>query len=158
MTVNTTAAHGQLVQYTSNSVPARLGKWQGAIDIGHNLACERPKFGHNLARKRQNWAQISKQFTVHRLSENTKTGITCNFFFSKSSRRYVNRAGRKGVQAGCKTVRAGRKTVRAGRKTVRAGRSTFRNMPGWNTAVYYPACDSSLETLIKLTCKYVTFF
>ena len=27
-------------QYTS--VPARLGKGQGAKEIGHNLACERP--------------------------------------------------------------------------------------------------------------------
>ena len=34
------------------SVPARLGKGQGAKEIGHNLACERPKFGHNLVRKR----------------------------------------------------------------------------------------------------------
>ena len=35
-----------------NSVPARLGKGQGAKEIGHNLARERPKFGHNLVRKR----------------------------------------------------------------------------------------------------------
>ena len=34
-----------------DSVPARLGKGQGAKEIGHNLACERPKFGHNLLRK-----------------------------------------------------------------------------------------------------------
>ena len=34
------------------SVPARLGKGQGAKEIGHNLARERPKFGHNLVRKR----------------------------------------------------------------------------------------------------------
>ena len=34
------------------SVPARLGKGQGAKEIGHNLACERPKFGHNLVRER----------------------------------------------------------------------------------------------------------
>ena len=35
-----------------SSVPARLGKGQGAKEIGHNLARERPKFGHNLVRKR----------------------------------------------------------------------------------------------------------
>ena len=35
-----------------HSVPARLGKWQGAKEIGHNLARERPKFGRNLVRKR----------------------------------------------------------------------------------------------------------
>ena len=34
------------------SVPARLGKGQGAKEIGHNLACEQLKFGHNLVRKR----------------------------------------------------------------------------------------------------------
>ena len=32
------------------SVPARLGKGQGAKEIGHNLARERPKFSHNPAR------------------------------------------------------------------------------------------------------------
>ena len=36
-----------------SSVPARLGKGQGAKEIGHNLARERPKFGHNLVRKRR---------------------------------------------------------------------------------------------------------
>ena len=36
----------------SYSVPARLGKGQGAKEIGHNLAREKPKFGHNLVRKR----------------------------------------------------------------------------------------------------------
>ena len=34
------------------SVPARLGKGQGAREIGHNLAREQQKFGHNLVRKR----------------------------------------------------------------------------------------------------------
>ena len=34
------------------SVPARLGKGQGAKEIGHNRAHERPKCGHNLVRKR----------------------------------------------------------------------------------------------------------
>ena len=34
------------------SVPARLGKGQGAKEIGHNLAREQPKFGHNLVRER----------------------------------------------------------------------------------------------------------
>ena len=32
-------------------VPARLGKGQGAKEIGHNLAREQAKFGHNLVRK-----------------------------------------------------------------------------------------------------------
>ena len=63
------------------SVPARLGKGQGAKEIGHNLARERPKFGHNLVHKRhkifyawttkiwscgqlmKTWAQICKHFT-----------------------------------------------------------------------------------------------
>ena len=34
------------------SVPARLGKGQGAEEIGHNLARDRPKFGHNLVRQK----------------------------------------------------------------------------------------------------------
>ena len=58
------------------SVPARLGKGQGAKEIGHNLAREQPKFGHNLVRKQhkightftrerlvKTWAQICKHFT-----------------------------------------------------------------------------------------------
>ena len=36
----------------SLSVPARLGKGQGAKEIGHNLAREQLKFGHSLVRKR----------------------------------------------------------------------------------------------------------
>ena len=36
----------------TSMVPARLGKGQGAKEIGHNLTRERPKFGHNLVRKR----------------------------------------------------------------------------------------------------------
>ena len=42
------------------SVPARLGKGQGAKEIGHNLAREQPKFGHNLVRKRH---KIGHTFT-----------------------------------------------------------------------------------------------
>ena len=34
------------------SVPARLRNGQGTKEIGHNRACERPKFGHNLVCKR----------------------------------------------------------------------------------------------------------
>ena len=63
------------------SVPARLGKGQGAKEIGHNLARDRPQFWHNLVRKRhkifyawttkiwscgrlmKTWAQICKHFT-----------------------------------------------------------------------------------------------
>ena len=64
------------------SVPAGLGNGQGAKEIiRHNLARERPKFGHNLVRKRhkifhawttkiwsfgrlmKTWAQICKHFT-----------------------------------------------------------------------------------------------
>ena len=42
------------------SVPARLGKGQGAKEIGHDLARKRPKFGHNLVRKRH---KIGHTFT-----------------------------------------------------------------------------------------------
>ena len=37
--------------HRAHSVPARLGKGQGAKEIGHNLARERPKFEHNLVCK-----------------------------------------------------------------------------------------------------------
>ena len=43
--------HKHLAVHT-HSVPARLGKGQGAKEIGHNLAREQPKSGHNLVRKR----------------------------------------------------------------------------------------------------------
>ena len=55
------------------SVPAGLGKGQGAKETGKNLARERPKFGHSPARERnevraqfcgrsmKTWAQICKQ-------------------------------------------------------------------------------------------------
>ena len=34
------------------STPARLEKGQGATEIGHSVARERPQFGHNLVSKR----------------------------------------------------------------------------------------------------------
>ena len=103
-----------------NSVPARLGKGQGAKEIGHNLACERPKFGHNPARERneiwaqfcgrsmKTWVQICYQFTVHRLSENTKTEIKWKKKNYIRAGRCVNPAGRKGVRVGRKTIYKGR--------------------------------------------------
>ena len=71
-----------------NSVPARLGKGQGAKEIGHNLARERQfraQTTPNLLRVNdQNlvlWAidenmGTNLQAFLHRLSENTKTAIT----------------------------------------------------------------------------------
>ena len=46
-----TGGEGGVGRRDRASVPARLGKGQGAKEIGHNLACEQPKFGHNLVRK-----------------------------------------------------------------------------------------------------------
>ena len=40
------------IKQTNSGVPARLGKGQGAKEIGHNLAREQPKFWHNLVHKR----------------------------------------------------------------------------------------------------------
>ena len=48
------------LMYATISVPARLGKGQGAKEIGHILAREQPKFGQNLVRKRH---QIGHTFT-----------------------------------------------------------------------------------------------
>ena len=56
-------------RYYMYSVPARLGKGQGAKEIGHNLACERPKFGHNLVRK---------QYKIgHSLEREVRHTFTC---------------------------------------------------------------------------------
>ena len=61
----------------THSAKARLGKGQGAKEIGHNRACERPKFGHNPTRERnevwaqfcgrsmKTWAKTCKHFTVY---------------------------------------------------------------------------------------------
>ena len=57
------ALHPGVYMHCYYSVPARLGKGQGAKEIGHNLACERPKFGHNLVRKRH---KIGHTFTRER--------------------------------------------------------------------------------------------
>ena len=53
------------------SVPARLGKGQGAKEIGHNLAREQHKIGHNLVRKRH---KIGHSLELERLSEGPKFG------------------------------------------------------------------------------------
>ena len=94
------------------SVPARLGKGQGAKEIGHNLARERLQFEHNPARERnkiwaqfcgrsmKTWAQICKHCTVHQLSENTKTEIilckknTVYIFFFFNLGRGLCKSGR----------------------------------------------------------------
>ena len=39
--------------YTLTAFQLELGKGQGAKEIGYDLGCERPKFGHNSVRKRQ---------------------------------------------------------------------------------------------------------
>ena len=56
-----------------NSVPASLGKGQGAKEIGHNVAREQPKFGHNLVRKRH---KIGHTFSVlWAIDENMGTNL-----------------------------------------------------------------------------------
>ena len=42
----------RIASYIASSVPARLGKGQGAKEMGHNVAREQRKIGHNLVRKR----------------------------------------------------------------------------------------------------------
>ena len=47
--VNTGRQHGVSTRgVNTGSLPVRLGKGQGAKEIGHNLARERPKIGHSL--------------------------------------------------------------------------------------------------------------
>ena len=58
---STTRVHADITAAVT-SVPASLGKGQGAKEIGHNLARGRPKFGHNLVRKRNKiWVQFCDQ-------------------------------------------------------------------------------------------------
>ena len=125
---------------TVSSVPARLRKGQGAKEIGHNLARERPKFGHNSVRKRHKiFLRVNDQnLVLWAIDENMGTNLQAfykhfyigclktqkqqlhlekiifffNFFFFNSGRACVNRAGRK---------------------PVRAGRGALRNRPSWNT-------------------------
>ena len=87
----------------NGSVPARLGKGQGAKEIGHNLAREKPKFGRTTKSKIRSqsstrtkrglgtilWAidenmgtNLQTQTFLHRLSENT-TAITLIFVNEK---------------------------------------------------------------------------
>ena len=61
-----------------HSVPARLGKGQGAKEIGHNLAREQPKFGHNLVRKRH---KIGHTFTRERPKFDENMGTNLQAFY-----------------------------------------------------------------------------
>ena len=45
-----------------HSVRARLGKGQGAKEVGYNLARERPKFGHNLVHEHANETRSGHNF------------------------------------------------------------------------------------------------
>ena len=58
-------------------VPARLGKGQGAKEIGHNLARERPKFGHNLVvQTTQNLLRVNdKNFVLWAIDEIMGTNL-----------------------------------------------------------------------------------
>ena len=118
------------------SVPARLGKGQGAREqpkfghnlvhaqhiIGHSLEREWPKFGRNPARGLGTvlWAIDENMGTNLQAFYNNfytpvwrhKNSNYIFFFFLNLGRAVYNRAGRK---------------------TVRVGRSALRNMPSWNT-------------------------
>ena len=52
--------HSKIQTQHFYSVPARLGKGQGAKEIGNNLARKRPKFWHNLVRKRHKMCEFPK--------------------------------------------------------------------------------------------------
>ena len=78
---------------------------------GHNFAGDRWKHGHKSA-------SILQAF-VHRLSANTKTGITLNCLKKIKTK----------IKQFFFLIRAGRCVNRAGRKPVRTGRSALGNMP-----------------------------
>ena len=141
------------------SVPARLGKGQGAKEIGHNLAREQPKFGHNLMRERhiighsleREWPKFGRN-PAHERNEvwaqfcgrSKKTWAQiCKHFTSIdwNTRDWKHKNSnyilfiKKKINF-CLFLNSGKALYnRAGCKTVRAGRSALRNMPSWNTAV-----------------------
>ena len=103
---------------SNSSVPARLGKGQGAKEIGHNLAREQPNIRHNLVRKRHKitftrerpkfglvsdwWKHGHKSASIlqaflHRLSENTKKK---QLHFVKIKQFFFIRAGRVHIGQG----------------------------------------------------------
>ena len=127
-----------------HSVPARLGKGQGARENGHNLARERPKFEHSLERERpsrahfyartpkiwaqsstrrnKNWAQFCGR-SMKTWAQICKNGTVHQLFEdTKTDIMYK----KKFIQAQRYVNRTGRKTVRAGHKTVRAPDSKGR--------------------------------
>ena len=123
------------------SVPARLGKGQGAKEIGHNLVREQPKFGHNLVRK-----AFYKHFYIGCLKTQKNNYILCLYcaikdivktklMFFKNYFTYIFFLNN--------SVRA--RVNRAGRKPVRAGRSAPRNRPSWNI-------EDTTQILQSATC------
>ena len=62
----------ELFQHNNSSVPARLGKGQGAKEIGHNLARKRPKFEHNLERERPSRAHFYARTPKVRAQSSTR--------------------------------------------------------------------------------------
>ena len=72
---------------SGSSVPARLGKGQGAKEIGHNLAREQPEFGHNLVRndtKSGTFLRVNDQnLVLWAIDENMGTNLQalCRHFY-----------------------------------------------------------------------------
>ena len=61
---------------TTASVPARSGKGQDAKEIGHNLAREQPKFGHNLVRTSGTLLRMNDQnLVLWAIDENMDTNL-----------------------------------------------------------------------------------
>ena len=95
---------------------------------------QRPKFGHNPARERnevraqfcgrsmKTWVQIYKHFYIGCLQTQQQLHFVNGKTKLKNKNIYI-------------LIRAGRCVDRAGRKTVRAGRSALRNRLSWNTGV-----------------------
>ena len=78
----------ELFQHNNSSVPARLGKGQGAKEIGDNLARERPSRAHFYARTPKIRAQSSTQMkqdlgtNLWAIDENTGTNLLQAFLYS----------------------------------------------------------------------------
>ena len=149
------------------SVPARLGKGQGAKEIRHNLACERQKFGQNLVLK---WQKIGHSLEHERPKSGHNSTRERNEIWAQFCGRSMKARAQICKQFTVHRLPEGAKRAiicrnffiiwaqhyvhQAGRTGARAGRSTLRNMPSWNTGLGWHA---AVVTGVRASSWHVAF-
>ena len=144
-----------------SSVPARLGKGQGAKEIGHNLARKKSKFGHNLVRKRHKivlslererpseahfyaWTTKIRSQSSTRTEQGLSTilwAIDENMGTNLQTQAFLNQLSENTTAitfCKCKKKKKLNTYFGGACKSGRAQASTTgrRNMPSWNTDVW----------------------